>query len=860
MLVALGMMAAAPFLAFYWSAPESLVASLWPIGRSSDALSDTNVSNRLADADAVRGGNALTTRQEGVEGGLPPRPEDSAFGAAGAALRPIGTVAHHVSAMLEPTLPWIAALWMLGVWLVALRLACGGVWVWRTARDGAISEPAEILQACARVADAMGFTHAVRVAQSAWVETPVLLGWVRPIILLPPSALIGLTPQQLEMVIAHELAHVARYDHILNLFQVVVETILFYHPAVWWLSRRIRDERELCCDDRAMALYDDRFAYASALAFLETQRSSAPLLGLAATGGSLLLRMRRLLIAPEREVRSGRLVGGILLLLTLIGLFGMVTVGAAQQVLARPASSPSHVSTTAVAWTEARFPQEGVGAICVRESGTESFFNWRETNPASGTLLFPPETEIALKLNPEQVQGLAFLEELHPNALTGLLAGVFFEYRAGNKPPEVAYADCLQTADRARMPLYDEDMVYVASLSGLRELYLDHTYVGDAGIAELSNLQSLEVLSLVDTEISDTALAYVAQLPHLRTLNLTQTAVTDTGLAYLAASESLQDLTLDRTSVTDEGVAYLNELDGLERLSLNFTATTDATLTLFAQHPSLFTLRAWDTDTSELTRWETARGTGQLKYGFAPPKVGILLSDFNARTGEHWMQYEYTYRHAIGLAQLLVDLGFDIYAIVEPGTEDAGRLPEVLEWLGLEDRLIDGTDPEALAELDVVFSAFDADVLDGVQSALTQAVKQGTGFFNFCLFGVVYPGSGAALEEVLGINGPDYACHFDYVDCDVVASHPLLGDLQPGDIFTAKWLNGFTGELRGTPLLMTQVHNKPFCPLYVYDLGRGRVVNMQWQQITVTNGGIDAVALYGRCVNYAAGAPVDATW
>src|SRR5262249_25314266 len=121
-------------------------------------------------------------------------------------------------------------------------------------------------------------------------------------------------------ILAHELAHIRRHDYLVNLMQTLVETVLFYHPAVWWLSRRIRIERENCCDDLAVSLCGDPVAYASALADLEALRSGpAPdhHIAMAATGGRLLLRVRRLLGAPSSHTGRGPawLAGSVALLL-----------------------------------------------------------------------------------------------------------------------------------------------------------------------------------------------------------------------------------------------------------------------------------------------------------------------------------------------------------------------------------------------------------------------------------------------------------------------------------------------------------------------------------------------------------------
>ena len=112
----------------------------------------------------------------------------------------------------------------------------------------------------------------MRVVESALVDVPVVIGWLRPVILLPVAALAGLTPAQVEAILAHELAHIRRHDSCVNVLQTIAETLLFYHPAVWWVSHRIRAEREHCCDDIAVAVCGDPVAYAQALAELESWR------------------------------------------------------------------------------------------------------------------------------------------------------------------------------------------------------------------------------------------------------------------------------------------------------------------------------------------------------------------------------------------------------------------------------------------------------------------------------------------------------------------------------------------------------------------------------------------------------------
>ena len=147
----------------------------------------------------------------------------------------------------------------------------------------------------------------------------MVVGVIRPLILLPTMALSGLSEEQLETVLLHELAHIRRRDLWINLLQGLVEIVLFFHPAVWWISRRIRAERELCCDD-VVAARCPPMVYARALIQLEEHRSHRVRLAVAATDGSLRHRIERLVSTPKAPQRSSRSLSAIVLI-SLIGLF-----------------------------------------------------------------------------------------------------------------------------------------------------------------------------------------------------------------------------------------------------------------------------------------------------------------------------------------------------------------------------------------------------------------------------------------------------------------------------------------------------------------------------------------------------------
>ncbi|MFN8011310.1 MAG: M56 family metallopeptidase [Holophagaceae bacterium] len=229
-----------------------------------------------------------------------------------------------LQARLQPVLPWILGIWSAGVALLSLRLLGGWAWMQRL-RHAKAARAAEEWQTLVRVlARRMGLARDVLLLLCERLESPVALGVLRPVILMPPALLTGLEPLALEAVLLHELAHIRRQDYLVNLLQSVAETLLFYHPAVWWISAVIRQERENACDDAAVRHTGDAVAYARTLSLLEEFRMDTRLKPAthpapAATGGSLLARVRRLLapapaaapLAPRAAV-LGLLAAGLL--------------------------------------------------------------------------------------------------------------------------------------------------------------------------------------------------------------------------------------------------------------------------------------------------------------------------------------------------------------------------------------------------------------------------------------------------------------------------------------------------------------------------------------------------------------------
>ena len=239
-----------------------------------------------------------------------------------ASSRPAAPVLGSVSREIPPLLLlrlwllahlcWLAALWAAGVCLLSLRLLLGWLGL------GSLRRRAVRLDAwrarLEHVAARMGIRRRVLLLESARLHAPSVLGWLRPAILLPSAVFTGLTPEQLELVLAHELAHLRRHDYLVNVLQSLAETLLFYHPAVWWLSRRVRLERECCCDDLAVAACTDRVRYAQALTILGQVCSRGEGLAPAGSGSDLGRRVRRLLHVPASSPGQPPWVVGVVAL------------------------------------------------------------------------------------------------------------------------------------------------------------------------------------------------------------------------------------------------------------------------------------------------------------------------------------------------------------------------------------------------------------------------------------------------------------------------------------------------------------------------------------------------------------------
>lgn len=197
-------------------------------------------------------------------------------------------------------LPW---LWLVGTPLTFLLLATGLIGSHRLRHRSKQVLDGPLFEACQRVRQSLAVSRKVAIAVHERISSPLLIGIVRPIILLPPAALTGWTPEEIEMVLLHELAHVRRWDNLVNLVQRLVESLLFFHPCVWWVSRWVRHDREECCDAIVVARTAQPQAYAELLVALATPQ---PLAGLAMASHPLTGRIRKILKLEEERMLVSR--------------------------------------------------------------------------------------------------------------------------------------------------------------------------------------------------------------------------------------------------------------------------------------------------------------------------------------------------------------------------------------------------------------------------------------------------------------------------------------------------------------------------------------------------------------------------
>jgi len=221
---------------------------------------------------------------------------------------------------LQSQLPLVMLFWSCGAGLLALRMVLGLAWVRRRSQPGHFTPDARWQATLDRLARQFGVTRRVVLGLVDDLSSPVTAGWWHPVVLVPASLATGMSPHLLEALLAHEMAHIRRHDYLVNLIQSAIEIVLFYHPTVWWLSTRVRVEREQIADDLAASMLGEPRRLALALSELDQFQFSTPQLAHGAHGGNLMSRIKRL-VRPDTEPLNWKMALPILGLAAACGAF-----------------------------------------------------------------------------------------------------------------------------------------------------------------------------------------------------------------------------------------------------------------------------------------------------------------------------------------------------------------------------------------------------------------------------------------------------------------------------------------------------------------------------------------------------------
>jgi beta-lactamase regulating signal transducer with metallopeptidase domain len=528
---------------------------------------------------------------------------------------------------LRPWLPVCVIVWFVGMAVAGLRLIAGGWNVRRLRRRGLSPVSEEIHRILEVIAPRLGVQRAVAITQSSLVAGPVVIGWLKPLILLPMTSLTGLTSEQLEAVLAHELAHVRRLDYVVNLAQTVVETVFFYHPAVWWVSRRMRIHREDCCDDRAVSVVSTPVSYASALLRLyelqgggRVAASSASVVALPVTGGSLKKRIHRVLglddtlqSAPGWWL-STSIVGSVLLFVG-CGLM---------------AQTPGSEDTGLGATTESR------EALTLNDATGERLLPSPDSVGENGTtpsVPLPPAIKAEdRKQVLQQLSSLgvspshAFNVELNSKRIPNVYNAELFNV------PEAAWPllGRLYTIRRLGLTasrVSPEAFRHIGGIRGLEHLEVMNSRFEPKhleALAPLKQLKSLDVMLSLFQLKSEVRQAQLGELsekerqrfdeiagPDRQLDHIAQAAIlTDRALLKLSELKELRTLRLVNTFVSNAGVLSLGEKQQLEKVEISVGGKlTPGAAAVFGKMPKLeelFLLGMIDAQAAESLKAATA--------------------------------------------------------------------------------------------------------------------------------------------------------------------------------------------------------------------------------------------------------------
>ncbi len=450
--------------------------------------------------------------------------------------------------------PWI---WLIGTPLTLLLLSCSLVGT-RHLRHHSHS-PAEpwVAELSDRLRSALNVGRRVAIAISDSVASPILVGVIKPMILLPPALFGNCTAEQIEMVLLHELAHVQRWDPWINGFQQIAECLLFFHPAVWIVSGWVRVERESCCDEIVLQQTKAPQAYAETLAQLATQDAFPMASSLAMAKHPLVRRIQRIL--QWRDHAAG-FPPVLLIASTLVFLTGLAAaIGMPWNQTRSPWDTEPMATGDASPHTRVlRLPDDRtVGWIRIRKDGdydtSSTLHHWDSPIDAVGRLEIPAHHQVQLAVNGKAARDLSFLQRLGHDDIYLLDIGA--RHVNDDNLTHVAHLTGLSALELTTAKISDHGVKHLGRLDQLEYLCLRGAWISDKGISMLARFPALETL-IVKGHFTDRAIPGLVKLASLRTLVMTgQVQISSVGKARLAAMPAMRHLRFDGNSYEIAGTA-----------------------------------------------------------------------------------------------------------------------------------------------------------------------------------------------------------------------------------------------------------------------------------------------------------------
>ncbi len=574
------------------------------------------------------------------------------------------------------------------------------------------SEPVEdrmILEKLTRQVRSLGLCFTPAVAWCRQVAVPVVVGVLRPTILLPLSLATGLAPDQVAAILTHELAHIRRYDHLVNLAQRLIEAFLFFHPTVWWLSRRIRIEREHCCDDLVVSLgatpvhYSESLLRVAELSQLQPSFEPVPgIVGLYATTRPSRLRQRiaRLLGGSvESQVRLG---SGWMFVLAVSAAVALAVPSLLHLQADVPSNQTAEDNASAeivkIDATDAGSParlqpndRQQVEPITDSEGDTQQHTTKRDQrpdDPQTITLRFPEGVYLYAHTEYERVpMTLGFLPRTKANEISwsadapvalGVMNQVGRSQGLGMildlSPLDTLARDTLHSLFITKCLPRPEDMRHIARLSGLKRLNLNDVLVNDAMLQPLEALPNLEVL-LISGDASNEELPSIGNLQNLRELSVRSIRFSDAGLKHMESLSKLESISIyDGNRMTETGCRSLGAIRSLKRISIQNAKLTADGLAALAALPQLEWLEVPAADWDSLRGLRANRTLRELYFrttdpGTSPPTLDWLAGLQSLETlGLPRVKIpDDEFRHLRGLTRLK---SLDYYGTREGGLSD----------------------------------------------------------------------------------------------------------------------------------------------------------------------------------------------